>query len=128
MAADTAPTVTAGSLRLYSRYISVLAEQLDAVADEDNLRIAELEEERLMIEADLDLPEGEGAESSLAELLGAALEILQEKVDMSRLLEERWEMLSTQALQSARSVGTPATIGGRYAEGRALQSQLDRRL
>src|SRR5688500_11379272 len=117
MTADAAPAVTTDSLRLHSRYLSILAEQLDAVADEDNLRIAELEEERLTIQAALDLPEGEAAESSLTELMSAALDTLKEKVDMSRLLEERWEMLSTSALHSARAVGTQTPAGGRYAQG-----------
>ncbi|MEX2582851.1 MAG: hypothetical protein WD766_06240 [Gemmatimonadota bacterium] len=116
-------------LQLYARYLSLVAEELDARSAERGERIAELEEERLAVEAELkQTPDAPASVGSLDEFLNLGLATLQENVERTHQLQERWMAISSGALRTARSVEGPSIRGGRYPEPPSLDRRLDRRL
>lgn len=126
-------------LQRYSRFVALVAEQLDALRDDDAERFRRLAEERQVLERELDGaslleedaeidPIGEGAAlARLHDELGDALSELDERLDTERWKEEQWALLSDGAIRSARSVPTIKRIGRAYPEMEERTSHLDRR-
>jgi hypothetical protein len=117
-------------LQLYSRYVALVAEQLDALGRDDRGRLKELVEERGRLEAGLAHAPGEpiGDAMSIEDLLGAGLASLAERIDAIRRMEDRWSLLNDGAVRSARTVAPPTVRGGRYPEPAPHDRQVDRRL
>lgn len=126
--AETAPADgLTERLQLYARYLVVVAEQLDALAEARQDRIAELQEERSSLEAQLAQPT-DPAPSGLDEALSLGLATLEADSETRRTLQERWSALSAGALRSARKVAVPRISGGVYPQPTDRIARFDRRL
>jgi hypothetical protein len=122
-----APVELTERLQLYSRYVAIVAEQLQALATEDSARIAELDVERHELEERLNDDQGSDPHT-LDEFLDLGLAAIQQSSEGARQLEERWIQLSGDALRSARRVGTVSLRNGSYTDARLAEISFDRRL
>jgi hypothetical protein len=103
-------------LQRYSRYVALVAEQLEAAEQGDLARLQLIEAERLEIERNWDddniPPPGE-----FGSLLHSALRELQNRSGAEE--RERWDLIQNGALQAAHTLRMPPLRIGSY---RPLQS------
>jgi hypothetical protein len=122
-----APVELTERLQLYSRYVAIVVEQLQALAAEDSIRITELDVKRRELEDRLN--DDPGSEPhTLDEFLDLGLAAIEQSSEGARQLEERWIQLSGDALRSARRVGTVSLRNGSYPDVRLAETRFDRRL
>ena len=127
---EVAPPSLAETLHRYSRYLAIVAEQLEASAEGDLQKLMTLLGDRIVLEVDLEPFNQDEDEpvASLDELLMQALAEVNEKVESDRLDKDQWVQLSNDALTSARTLSLrPAAAAGRYPEPGATGERLDRR-
>ncbi len=132
-------------LQRYSRFVALVAEQLDALREDDAERLRRLTEERQALEREFaddalsvdslaeEAPSAGGqseegaALARLQDELGNALSELEERIDTERWKQEQWTLLNDGAIRSARSVPMVRLIGRAYPELEERTSHLDRR-
>lgn len=129
-------------LQRYSRFVALVAEQLDALRDNDAERFRRLTAERQALERELAEAAAKAIErgpnesdeivegASLARLqdeLGNALSELEERLGAERWKEEQLALLAEGAMKSARNVPMIRPIGRAYPEMQQRTSHLDRR-
>lgn len=130
-----------GRLQRYSRFVALVAEQLDALCDEDMERFRRLTGERQALDRELleaaATEDRQDVEFSETED-GATLARLQDELESAiaeldeRLAAERWKkeqlaLLTEGAMKSARSVPMIRPIGRAYPEVQQRTHHLDRR-
>ena len=118
------------TLLRYSRYVAIIAEQLEATEVGDRERVMLLLDERRLIEAEIEATHDDESSdpASLDELLTSALAEVSEKIESARLDKDQWIQISSGALTSARSLSLrPAAAAGRYPEPVARGERLDLR-
>lgn len=104
-------------LQRYSRYMALIAEQLEALHDDDSERLRRLNEQRQMLETEMaGTPESENsgipAPLRIQEDLTRGLAELESRLQTDLWTEERWNRISEGTLKSARVVPA-ARIGAR---------------
>ena len=120
-------------LQRYSRYVAIVAGQLDALDRGDHDRVLVLMGERRLLEPECSL-EGGGWDSdsmppSLQEALVSGLSELERRFEMDRSLEDHWISIRDGALRSARSLALRSLPPvGRYAAADSCGERLDLRL
>lgn len=127
----------AEQLRSWSRYLAVLADELDALASGDNVAALGVAEERERIEHELQAYAGSMAEADgvletspaelLAELVDAALRERDERLLADQLLRNRFQDLQDGTLPRARGITNRYGWGGRYSATSSADPRLDRR-
>ena len=130
MDAKPVPLSRPEALLRYSRYVAIVAEQLQAATAGDRERMLALLEERRLLEDELNpSPDDENEpEPSMDELLTSALAELSANLEADRLDKDQWLQISSGALTSARSLSRrPAAVAGRYPEPGARGERLDLR-
>lgn len=141
---DSVSTDAVERLQRYSRFVALVAEQLDAMREDDGERLRRLGEERVSIERELadqsaphsadhtDEADAElaGPDDTLAGLhqeLWQALATLEERFDADRHTEEQMALLSNGAIRWARSMPAVRLNGRPYPDLEQRTSHLDRR-
>lgn len=122
-------------LKRVSRYAAVLAEQLEAVREDDRGRFTRLADERHTLEAWLreDSTESEGeAEIGIQERVRSEIETaladLAEHLTIERTAEERWTRINEGAVRSARGVPSLRISPREYPALEARSAKVDLRL
>lgn len=132
-------------LQRFARFVALVAEQLEAIREDDADRLRRLREEAQGLERELlgDTPHGTSdsptcddltpeirevtALASLQDDLENALSSLEKRFDAERWTEEQLTLLSNGAIRSARSMPLVKLAGCAYPDLEERESHLDRR-
>lgn len=109
-------------LQRYSRYLAVLAEELEALKRHDTARLPKLAEERRELEAEL---ERAGAGDELAALVEVGIRMLETEAEQGGATRSRWLELESGTLRAARGLRTRPRGWGEYGRLRTADASLD---
>lgn len=120
-----------GRLQTYSRFVALVAEQLDALQRKDAARLQELGEERVRLEREMAEPEAvesirsPAANEHLGALLAAGLHELEHQTEQAQHAREVWSLLQDGALLAARDLRPAPLRSGHYQAIGITAAQVD---
>lgn len=112
-------------LQHYSRYVALVAEQLEALGSRDLGRMQRIEEERLRIEREWGESDEGRPNEQLSALLRSGLSELASQADSEEEERERWTLIQTGALQAAHSLHQPPLRIGSYGAMGSAEAKVD---
>ena len=115
-----APASLSERLRSYARFAALIADQVEALEQRDGVRLRELGGERAALEDELRDEAGE-----LPDLLGEAVQAVEDHLAEHEALRSRWTSLEAGALRATRAVGLRRAAQGRYPTPALPDTRLD---
>lgn len=109
-------------LQAYSRYLALLAEELEALKRHDAARLLKLAEDRRELEAEL---ERAGAGEELADLVDTGVRTLESEAEQGGETHRRWLELESGTLRAARGLRLRPRNWGDYGRLLSADASLD---